>query len=62
MFEDLKLIASILARAPKWRPVGNHGEIIEAVSIMRRAGEYSVARYYLAQARAIRLRELGRVN
>jgi hypothetical protein len=62
MFEDLRLIASIMARAPKWKPVGSHGEIIEAVSIMRRSGEYGIARYYLAQARAIRLRELGRVN
>ena len=62
MFEDLKLIASIMARAPKWKPIGNHGEIFEAVSVLRHAGEYGVARYYLAQARAVRLREQGRVN
>ena len=61
MFADLKLIADILARSRKWQPYCSHSELLEAARVHRFYGEYGNARFYVAQARAVRLRELGRV-
>lgn len=58
---DLRLMADILARSRKWQPYGSHSELMEAARTHRFYGDYGIARFYVAQARAIRLREQGRV-
>jgi hypothetical protein len=61
MFSDLKLMADILARARKWVPYGSHAELLESARVHRFYGEYGLARFHVAQARALRMREQGRV-